>query len=349
MKHVETPSKPKAKGHSPVAMVSSNYAYSYFQTCIDLGADESALLDILDTSRNELNNPLVRYSCDSLLSMIHAAEGETRNRTIGLISGRNFRPSTFANVGLALISANSLRHALAVNATYQRLTQEFGTTRLDVNNGVAQVQWTPRIADAERLRHVTEAVYAGYVSIGRWLLWHYDEDALLVRFRHANPEGHDACAEYFGCEVLYNQPVDSLDFKGDLADKPLPQANPELLKLLEERLSQALRFLDGRQSISNQVHQLLQYELAQGCTTLEKTANVLGLSTRQLSHQLKKDDVSFSEIIKTVRIESADFYVREGKKSLSEIALLLGYSEQSAFTRAYRSWHGVPPSVRNTG
>ncbi|MEL6686505.1 MAG: AraC family transcriptional regulator [Pseudomonadota bacterium] len=328
------------------ATVSTPYAYSYFQTCLDFGADEQSLLDILDIQRDDFNNTLIRYPCDRVLDMIAEAERQTGNKSIGLISGRNFRPSTFANVGLALISARSLRHALEVNGRYQRLTQEFGTTRLEVRDGSAFVRWFPYIQDANRLRPITEAVYAGYVTVGRWLLWHYDEDALIVHFRHSKPCEPDPCADYFGCEVLYNQPFDSLSFKANLADKPLPQANPELLALLEERLTRALRHHDNRDQMSSQVYETLQHGLGQGLSSVEHVAALIGVSARQLSYRLQLEGTSFTQVLKKVRMETAGFYLGEGKKSLTEIALLLGYSEQSAFTRAYKSWYGTPPSVR---
>lgn len=323
---------------------SAQYTESYYATCVELGMPQADLLDILQAPENAFDNPLHRFDCDFILDMISHAQDKTGHQSIGLSAGTNFRPSTFLDVGQAFISANSLRHALAVNAKYQRLTQQFGKTSLEVDRQSARVMWAPYIEDAERLRPITEAVYAGYVSIGRWLLWHYNEDALIVYFRHSKPCDPDPCADYFGCEIKYDQPFDCLEFKASLADVKLPQANPELLQTLESRLDRALNNLDNLDQMTNQVHQCILYSLGQTPVSMYSVATSLGYSAQSLTRGLKEEGSSFRDILRDVRRQNAEFYLKENRRSLSEIALALGYSDQSAFTRAYRSWHGVPPS-----
>lgn len=323
----------------------AQYTESYFATCRELGVAADQLAAILGASEPYFANPLERFECDRVLDMIAFAQEKTGNRSIGLLAGTRFRPSTFLDVGQAFISANSLRHALSVNAKYQRLTQQFGTTKLVVAQGASRVVWSPYVLDAERLRPITEAVYAGYVSIGRWLLWHYNEDAQIVYFRHSKPSDPDPCAEYFGCEVKYDQEVDCLEFKGSLADFELPQANPELLATLEARLDRALDNLDHLDRLANRVHQCVLYSLGQSSVNAASVADQLGMSEQGLRRGLKDEGASFRDILQDVRKQNAEFYLRENRRSLAEIAFALGYSDQSAFTRAYRSWHGVPPSL----
>lgn len=325
---------------------SAQYCESYFSTCVELGADPAKLFDILQSEPGCFANPLHRFRCDLILDMIAYAQKTTGHRSIGLMAGTHFRPSTFLDVGQAFISANSLRHALQVNAKYQRLTQQFGTTGLDVDRKSARVTWSPYIKDAERLRPITEAVYAGYVSIGRWLLWHYNEDALVVRFRHSKPCDPDPCAEYFGCEILYEQPSDCLEFKAALADFALPQANPELLQTLVSRLDRALDNLDNFDRLTNRVHQCVLHSLGQVSVDAPNVAETLGLSLAAMNRGLKEEGVTFRSILQDVRQQNAEFFLLEKRKTLSEIALALGYSDQSAFTRAYKGWHGVPPSQK---
>ncbi|WP_262696493.1 AraC family transcriptional regulator [Kordiimonas aquimaris] len=332
-------------GLKPTA--SCQYTHSYFSTCVDIGAESHRLLDILGQGSQPFDNPLRRFECDAILDMLHYAQEKTGVKSIGSISGRNFRPATFLNVGYALISANSLRHALSVNARYQRLTQEFGKTALEVGKDSARVMWHPYINDAERMRPVTEAVYAGYVSIGRWLLWHYNEDALIVRFRHSKPSEPDPCAEYFGCEILYDQDFDCLEFKASLADAKLPQANPELLASLEKRLDKALINLDNANSAQSQVYQCIQHFLESGPVNLPDIADALGYSEPTLTRRLKHEGTTFRQVLQEVRQENTAFYIQEGQKSLTEIAQALGYSDQSAFTRAYKAWYGKPPSAKS--
>lgn len=82
-----------------------------------------------------------------------------------------FRPATFRDVGYALAAASLLREALEINIQYQPLTQEVARTRLEFTKTEARLLLDPAFADAEAMRRVTEAILAGYASIGRWLLW----------------------------------------------------------------------------------------------------------------------------------------------------------------------------------
>lgn len=332
--------------HNP-ATASAQYTQSYFATCAEFGAPVEELARILGTRAPYFSNPLERFECDRVLEMIAFAQEETGERSLGLKSGMRVRPSTFLDVGQAFISANSLRHALAVNEKYQRLTQEFGKTHLEVDRKSARVTWTPYTENADWLRPVTESAYAGYVSIGRWLLWHYNEDALVVHFRHSKPIDPDPCAEFFGCEVRYDQPQDCLEFKAALADFALPQANPELLRTLEVRLTRALDNLDHLDRLTNRVHQCVLYSLGTSPVSIASVAEQLSMSEQGLTRGLKNEGASFRDILQDVRKQNAEFFLRENRRSLAEIALALGYSDQSAFTRAYRGWHGIPPSLAN--
>ncbi len=329
--------------HTPTS--SAQYTQCYFATCVECGAPAEELVDILGAAEPYFANPLERFDCGRVLDMIAYAQEKTGERSIGLKTGLRVMPSTFLDVGRAFTSANSLRHALAVNEKYQRLTQEFGKTHLEVDRKSARISWSPYTDDAQWLRPVTEAAYVGYASIGRWLLWHYNEDALVMNFRHSRPCEPDPCVEFFGCEVRYDQPGDCLEFKAALADLALPQANPDLLRTLEARLSRALENLDNLDRLGNRVHQCVLYSLGTTAVSLASVAGQLSMSEQGLARGLKHEGTSFRDILQDVRKSNAEFYLRENRRSLAEIAAALGYADQSAFTRAYRAWHGVPPSL----
>ena len=325
---------------------SCSYVHSFYATCMDMGADPQTLLDLLQEPAEAFDNPLHRFNCDDVLDMLEGAATSTGNVSLGLYTGRNFRPSTFLDVGHALICCKSLRHALAVNAKYQSLTQQFGTTRLTVEDGVSKVLWTPYVEDYERVRPITEAAYVGYCSIGRWLLWLYDEDALTVRFRHKKPCDPDPCAEYFGCDIFYEQEEDCLQFKASLADAKLPQENPGLLAQLERRLDRALTNLQDDATLYGKTFQCIEHILTDGPPHISRVSDVLGMSESALTRKLRQEGTTFREIVQEVRQQTVQIYLSEGRKTLSEIALALGYSEQSAFTRAYKSWYGHPPTAK---
>jgi AraC-like DNA-binding protein len=75
------------------------------------------------------------------------------------------------------------------------------------------------------------------------------------------------------------------------------------------------------------------------------------MSARTLQRKLEAERSSFADVLDRTRRDFADIYVRDRQLALTEVAYLLGFSEASAFTRAFQRWHGVPPSqvrARNT-
>ena len=327
-----------------VLTMSARYASAFHEASVRAGADAKKLNQILDMGDDPFGNPTHRIPCDNVLDMIAFAQDSTGNRSIGLMAGQDIRPSSFLDVGYALISANSLRHALGVNEKYQALTQQVATTHLDVDEDGAHVTWTPYYDDDERVRPITEAAYVGYVNIGRWLLWLYNEEAISVSFRHQRPSDPDPCETHFGCKIKYGADTNRLSFKAHLADAKLPQANPELLEQLEVRLERAHAALEGNADFPELVYQAIQEYLLKGAPNRDLIARSFGMSGPTLQRRLQNEKTSFRNLLQTVRQDNANFLLKENTKSLAEISLMLGYGDQTAFTRAYKSWIGYPPS-----
>lgn len=325
--------------------VSCHYMRSFYDSCIMRGADSKPLLSAIGADPAPFANPARRFPNETVLDMLHLAEALTGDTAMGVHAGRDFRPTTFMDVGMAIMSAGSLREALAVNEKYQALTQQLGKTHLSVTRDSAAITWRPYIDDAERMRPATEAAFAGYAVFGRWLTWLYDKEVAAMHFRHARPPHAAQCDALFGCEVRYRAPLDMMELDPGLVDMPLPQANPDLLKVLCTRLDSALTALYQPMSATEEVFHCIQSELERGAPNLAKVAAALGYSERTLRRRLAREGASFRGIVEAARKDACELYLRERKKTIAEIAQALGYSEQSAFTRAFKGWYGKPPSA----
>jgi AraC-like DNA-binding protein len=85
-------------------------------------------------------------------------------------------------------------------------------------------------------------------------------------------------------------------------------------------------------------------QLPSGNVTDETVARELYMSSRKLQRQLRNDGTTFTTLLTEIRQDLAQRYLREQHISLTEIAFLLGFSESSAFSRAFKRWMGVTPS-----
>lgn len=328
----------------PMGDVSSRYLKSYFDTCIAKGCDPAPLIALLGAGPAPFENPARRFPNETVIDMLHLAEKLTGDSSIGLAAGRDFRPSTFLDIGLALISAATLRQALETNEKYQPLTQQLGKAHLSIQGDKAVITWRSYIDDPERMRPVTEAAFAGYAVFGRWLTWLYDKEFIGVRFRHARPPHAETCDSLFNCKVVYDARVNEMAFERDLADMPLPNANRDLFDILCARLDRQMKDLRAPMTAEKEVFLCAQAMLLDGAPSLPRVAKALGTSERTLRRRLSQEGVSFRMVAEAARKEACEVYIRERKKSIAEIAQAVGYSEQSAFTRAFRTWFGMAPS-----
>jgi AraC-like DNA-binding protein len=324
--------------------VSSRYLKGYFDICVAKGCSPAALLEILNAGPEPFDNPARRFPNENVVAMLHRAEEITGDSTIGLTVGRNFRPSMFLDIGLAMISCETMRQVLELNEKYQALTQQLGKTHLSMKSGKAVITWRPYRDDPERLRPVTEAIFAGYAVIGRWLTWLYDKEMAGMSFRHKRPAHSNVCDELFACKISYGARFDEMVLDPKMVEMPLPNANKELLEILCARLDRQLKHLRAPITAHNETFQCVQAMLHGGAPSLARVAKALDTSERTLRRRLSRENVSYRNIVEAARKEACEIYIKERRKSIAEIAQAVGYSEQSAFTRAFKNWYGAPPS-----
>ena len=195
--------------------VASSYLRSAFDTCVSNGCSKQELLKIVPGGAAALENPLSRLPRKSFIDMLHKAEEMLGETGIGVRVGHNFRPTTFFDFGSGLMACATLREAMAFNAKYQAVNQQLGKAKLIVNGTSAIVAWdTPD--EPDYMRPATEAVFAGYVRMGKWLTWTQDSKLLSMRFRHGRPDHADLVEEVYECPILYNH---CLLYTSDAADE----------------------------------------------------------------------------------------------------------------------------------
>ena len=145
-----------------------------------------------------------------------------------------------------------------------------------------------------------------------------------------------------GCRVQAGQEYDGIVFAAGILDKPLPSANRLTFSLLGEYMLRVRS--EQRHSLVDRVEDYIRGALADNCT-LRRCATALGMNARSLQSQLGDLGVSFSDLVMRERSQLAQHYILAGDLSLDEIAVRLGYAEQTSFGRAFRRWTGQTPGA----
>ena len=329
--------------------VSARYSRSIYFSCVDLGCPEPALQIAFPHAPDCFNDPTARYDNNLLIDMLHAAEKATGNSAIGLQAGSQFRPSTFLDIGYGLIACQNLREALAFNYQYQRLTQEIGRTSVVADGDIARIKWRTLIEDAEYVRPVTEAAFAGYAVLGRWLTWDSKAKVRAMYFRHNKVAHAQLCESLFQCPVYFNADQDVMELDVETLLRPMPQANATLLAHLRVRLDRALTEFEEGVGVRSRVRDIIQQLLGDANDgsagpDLINVAAILNMNERTLRRRLAEEGITFRQVLTEARQEACEIYLKERRWSVAELAQMLGYSEHSAFSRAFKKWFGMPPS-----
>ncbi|MEO8554100.1 MAG: AraC family transcriptional regulator, partial [Kofleriaceae bacterium] len=151
--------------------------------------------------------------------------------------------------------------------------------------------------------------------------------------------------EAFACPLVYGCPANVLVFARDHERLALPARDDKLVALIERHAAWMLGKLgDDRGSLADRVRRALFHLFQRGDMTIERVARTLGTSSRSLQRQLRGEDTSFRELVDEVRREIAIAHIKSGQTPITTIALLLDFSDASAFHRSFRRWTGQSPS-----
>ncbi len=265
----------------------------------------------------------------------------------GLHVGERVRPGTFSVYGLVLLACRDIGQALDQTQRYEQLAHDLGRSRLEPGRALARYTWTSHYPHASR--HLAESVFAGIRTFGSWLAGRPLAPHALA-FAHARPDDADP-AEYarvLGTPPDFGAPAHTADFDASLLALPLPAADIGMYPLLQQHAERLLRDRVQAQSgggIVAQVHAAIAGTLAREPVRLAGIAAALDLSPRTLQRKLADAGATFQQVLDAARYALAMDYLRQDGLSLVDIAFLLGFQEQSAFTHAFREWSGMNPGA----
>ena len=323
--------------------VSANFVDRLLRGAVNMGASRPRLLSALHLSDAPLRNPIGRVSRALLINFFAAIEREFADPAIGLRLARAAKPSCFSDLGFVAMLAPTVGDMLQTSVDIQVFRQNVWKAKLDLGASPASLIWDLPNDEHRQLDSCIEFSAASYAHFYRTCLPARIAPK-VARFRHQPRFAEALYAELLGCSVVFGAAETCLEFDRSQLHLSLPTANPDLQSMVQLKYAQPVAwFAQGRK------HTALSYlylasELNKSPLKLERLAASFGLTERTLRRKLVQEGHPFRDLLEQVRRDLCDLYRFEGRRSMSEIAELLGYSELSAFTRAHKGWHNVPPS-----
>jgi len=286
--------------------------------------------------------PDVRYPFEKMQRMWRLAVERTGDPCFGLAVAEHIRPQALQGLGFMWLSSDTLLDALERLVKYQRMISTVVDIRLDETKEVVQLDVAVHRSSISIEYASLDAAAGVFVNMCRMATCDVFNPIRLTLERP-----RPACADRF--ETLFRSPVEFgaasnvLYFDPVQLREPLPGANPELARANDRIVIDYLGRFD-KERVSMQVRSRLIELLPGGQPTQKDIASSLNLSVRNLQRRLRSEGISFKRLLDETRKDLATQYIQDSHRRIGEITYLLGFSEPSNFTRAFRRWTGVSPN-----
>ena len=285
-------------------------------------------------------NPETRVPQDGRMNT-----GPTRHAhpAFALRAGACWHPSNLGTMGYAWLSSRTLHTGLKRMERFSRIIGNKFSYRVFEEPGGLSFVYNSGRGDTTIGYTMTDFSLAILTDMCRTNFGselHISE----VQLRREQPENPTPWQEFFACPIQFGAAQDSFLIDHDTANKPLPSANVPMANTFDAILTEQLATTFETDLLGRCKAHLLR-ELTSGTPSLNQLATALGMSQRTLLRKLGEIPLTYQKLLDEVRHELARRYLDDPGKSVTEIAFLLGFSEQSAFTRAFGRWSGMSPST----
>lgn len=168
---------------------------------------------------------------------------------------------------------------------------------------------------------------------------------LELRFQHPAPPDLTAHRAFFGCPIRFEADRDELLLRSEALSRRNRMGDEAITRFLLPHLDAELKRLEAERGLRDMVRDAVAGALCEGLPKMPAIARRMGMSERTLQRRLSEEGLSFQGLVDDARRELAQGLLTQSDYSLAEVAFLTGFSEQSAFTRAFRRWSDQTPAA----
>jgi len=263
------------------------------------------------------------------------------DQAFGLRAAEVYIPSQFGALGYAWHASLTLRKACLRLERFIRVVNDKAVARVEDRDGCMVVTLKLNVESENEFVRDDSAL----AMLTRMCRLIYGDKFRLqaVNFKHTEPLDIKPYFEFFACQLNFDQAENQLLIPLSLVDETLAGANPELALLNDQVVTRRLARID-RSDIVARLQAVLIDLLPTGNINDEAVADSLHMSVRTMHRKLSEVRSNFRTVLVEMRRDLAEQYILDNSLTLTEISLLLGFSEPSSFSRAYKNWTGSAPS-----
>ncbi|HEX5484882.1 MAG TPA: AraC family transcriptional regulator [Limnobacter sp.] len=330
-------------GNTPTAL--SSWMWGLAQELIQRGLDAKTLFEQCGLDFALLNQPEARYTVAKTTDLWNKAVELTGDEALGLKVVKHITPATFHAVGLSVLASENLEQAFQRMSRFIDLITDASQMKLGFT---AQGEFVAEILLREGALPATQSI-DGFMALlansGKGL-GDPTLTPLRVELMRAAPSADllPVFERYFGAPVQYGCDHLRLTYTKQAVQTRLKGGNAFVAEHLDQASQAAIDRIKPSASLAMQLSQWVRAQLATGTPGIEDAASHLNMSARNLQRKLAEENTTLGQIIDEVRQVEAKNRLKLTQDPVLNIALDLGFSDSSSFSRACKRWFGKSPS-----
>jgi len=318
----------------------AGYALAIAKTLDHYGVDAERVFKAIGLPASITNDPMFRLPADTMTQLFRVCVDVTHDPYFGLSVARFIHISNLHALGYAMAASSTLLDFCRRVVRYFHLVSQTAEIVLEEDELTVALRYHLLTGASGE----TEDAFLGFLVLAMRQLHKASFSPVKVEFHHTMPiEGEAPYEQLFRSPVSFGNQDPALVFARNDLTQPLLGACPELAQHHDNIANQYLAKLDKNDVLALVRQKIVEF-LPTGTCTRERVAQAMCMSPTTLQAKLLKRDTSFQEILDETRRDLACSYVLRASGSITEVAFLLGFSDSSNFTRAFRRWTGLSPS-----
>jgi len=306
------------------------------------GFELKTILDRVGIPASALADTRTRFPKRKFQALWQIASEATGDPAVALRVATMVKPNTLGIIGYLASASESGRNAFELVKDLTPLLWEDVECDLESSGDVAFIRCSTGTNPAAS-RFTIEYAIGITVTMSR-VLGAARSDPLEARFSYSAPHYADEYERILRLPVRFDAGEDGVLFPISMMDSLNPSADAALRRVLERYAADQLAKIPTGARFSQRVRACILSLLPLGGLTADGVAAQFSMSNRTLRRRLQEESTSYQEILDDVRAELACHYLSNEKRGIDEVAFLLGFSDTSAFTKAFRRWTGQTPA-----
>ncbi|MEG1697872.1 MAG: AraC family transcriptional regulator ligand-binding domain-containing protein [Acinetobacter sp.] len=294
------------------------------------------------SERLEQVQNLERFDYSLWHDLLTDMEQYVQSPALGLDIAEYVQPKHLGIIAYIALSCNTLGEALYRYHDFHRLLYDGSPLEVNIQQNYLTIGWgeIPFNLTTQVTNEIAIALMLQFLRLFMEFEAVYIHE---VHFTHSAPKNIALYEQYFGCKVRFSQATAQIILPIQELSKPFRQGDQTLQQLLMQQAQALLEKLPNSTQLDQRIQQAILMGLQKNLYQIEPIAKQLSMSVRQLQRHLQQQGTTYQQRMQAVRHLLAEQYLKDPHLGLQEIALLLSYSEQSAFQRAFKQWTGSTP------